>query len=182
MTAIDVTLRIGGVFATDREATIRTVLGSCISVCLHDPISRVGGMNHFMLPRMSEDVQDADPTRYGLQAMEVLIGAIQRLGGRRDRLLAKLFGAGHVLQTKPSLLSVPSRNIEFIEAFAREEGLNVVSRDLGGYLPRRIHFHPHSGKAFVKRLGLGSVEEVRLEEELLESLPPPAPRQDITLF
>lgn len=181
MSAIDVTLRIGGVFATDREAVIRTVLGSCISVCLYDPVSRVGGMNHFMLPS-AEQVNRVDQTRYGVQAMEVLIGSIQRLGGRRDRLLAKLFGAGHVLATVATAQSVPALNIAFIDSFVREEGLTVASQDLGGYLARRIHFYPHTGKVLVKRLEPTSLRELELEEKAATHARQAAPSNDITLF
>lgn len=182
MTSIDVTLRIGDVFATDRQAIVRTVLGSCIAVCLYDPVSRVGGMNHFMLPRMASSAHALDATRYGEHAMEVLIGSIQRLGGRRERLLAKLFGAGHVLQTKESAQSVPAQNISFIEQFAHEEALQVVSRDLGGFLPRRVHFQPHSGRVLVKRLTPAALDEVRSEERVVAQAAPARPAADITLF
>lgn len=183
MTAIDVTLHIGGVFATDREAVIRTVLGSCIAACLYDPISRVGGMNHFMLPSSEEGVPLSEATRYGMQAMEVLIGSIQRLGGRRERLLAKLFGGGHVLHTAPSVHSVPARNMAFIQAYVRDENIEVVSQDLGGLLARRVHFYPHTGKALIKRLGEGSaVRALEAEEQRAQRLPAPALPSDITLF
>lgn len=182
MTAIDVTLRIGGVFATDREAVIRTVLGSCISACLYDPISRVGGMNHFMLPVQSDMRETTELTRYGVHAMEVLIGAIQRLGGRRDRLKAKLFGGGHVLATAASLHSVPSLNIAFIEKFARNEQIDVVSQDLGGYLARRIHFYPQTGKVLVKRLGEHAIREIELEEAQVARVSVAPPPSSITLF
>lgn len=184
MSAIDVTLRIGGVFATDREAVIRTVLGSCIAVCLFDPVSRVGGMNHFMLPSLDEPSTSSsgDATRYGVHAMEVLIGSIQRLGGRRDRLLAKLFGGGHVLQTAPSQRSVPARNIAFIERYVRDENITVVSQDLGGYLARRVHFYPHTGKVLVKRMGEGAIRELQIEERQMERLAPAELSGDITLF
>lgn len=182
MTTIDVTLRIGDVFASERAGVIRTVLGSCIAVCMHDPVSRVGGMNHFMLPRMIASEAALHPTCFGVQAMEVLIGALQRLGGRRDRMFAKLFGGGHVLQTRELADSVPARNIAFIEAFVRDERIDVVARDVGGYLPRCVHFHPHNGKAFVRRMGNATLEEVRLEEELVNSRPAEPPKPDITLF
>jgi len=181
-TAVDVTLRIGGVFATDRPAVIRTVLGSCISVCMFDPIARVGGMNHYMLPSMDNQLDHDEPTRFGMQAMEVLIGSIQRLGGRRDRLLCKLFGGGHVLNTAESDSSVPARNIEFIERFVRDESLEVIARDLGGLLPRRVHFFPHTGKVMVKRMGEAVLAEVQLEELRYEQARRIRARANITLF
>ncbi|HEY6879367.1 MAG TPA: chemotaxis protein CheD [Polyangiales bacterium] len=182
MTTIDVTLRIGGVFASQRAGVIRTVLGSCIAVCLFDPVSRVGGMNHFMLPRLIAEEPSPRPTVFGVQAMEVLIGAMQRLGARRDRMVAKLFGGAHVLQTSESASSVPARNVAFIEAYMRDERMEVTAHDLGGYLPRCIHFHPHNGKAFVRRMGSATLDELRLEESLADSRPASGSEPDITLF
>lgn len=182
MTAVDVTIRIGGVFASDRPAVIRTVLGSCVAVCLFDPISRVGGMNHYMLPTAADVLNKQDPTRYGLQAMEVLLGSMQKLGARRDRLVAKLFGGGHVLTTTESDVSVPKRNIAFIEQYVREEHLQVVAQDLGGYLPRAVHFYTQTGKALVKRLGEHALKEVVVEERRVVNRGSIPMDSDISLF
>ncbi|MGH7767165.1 MAG: chemotaxis protein CheD, partial [Candidatus Binatia bacterium] len=91
----EVSIHIGGVFASRDPTVVRTVLGSCVSACLFDPLTNVGGMNHFMLPDGEPDGDQ--PTRYGINAMEVLINEIMKLGGERRRLRAKVFGAGHVL-------------------------------------------------------------------------------------
>ncbi|HEX6242650.1 MAG TPA: chemotaxis protein CheD [Polyangiales bacterium] len=181
--AVDVTLRIGGVFASDRPAVVRTVLGSCVAVCLFDPVSRVGGMNHYMLPSSADVLHREDPARYGLQAMEVLLGQMQKLGARRDRLIAKLFGGGHVLnQLEPHAASVSLRNIEFIRRYADEEELTVVSHDLGGQRARAVHFYTHTGKALVKRLGDGLVTEVVAAERKLVARGSIPMNSDITLF
>lgn len=164
MTAVEVSIGVGGLFASDGQTVIRTVLGSCIAVCLFDPVSRVGGMNHYMLPAPSEVLRRQDPTCYGLQAMEVLLASMQKLGACRERLIAKLFGAGHVLNTAESNDSVPRRNIAFIERYVKEEGVHVVARDLGGYLPRSVRFYTQTGRALVKRLGEASVREVAAKE------------------
>lgn len=180
--AVDVTIRIGGVFASDRPAVIRTVLGSCIAVCLFDPISRVGGMNHYMLPSSTDVLHKQDPTRYGLQAMEVLMGSMQKLGARRDRIVAKLFGGGHVLNTTDSDASVPARNIAFIQQYVREEKLQVVAQDLGGYLPRAVHFYTQTGKALIKRLGEGAIREISAEERRVVKRGSVPMDSDISLF
>ncbi|HEX5658818.1 MAG TPA: chemotaxis protein CheD [Polyangiales bacterium] len=160
MTAIDVTIRIGGVFASDRPSVVRTVLGSCIAVCLFDPVSRVGGMNHYMLPSSEDVLHYDDPARFGLQAMEVLLGNMQRLGARRVRLVAKIFGGAHVVATNSADNMVAVRNIEFIREYVREEGLQVVSQDLGGHAPRAVHFYTHTGKALMKLLGKNASPEI----------------------
>ena len=66
----ELSIHIGGIFASREPAVVRTVLGSCVSACLFDPLTSVGGMNHFMLPE--GDTEADTPTRYGVNAMEVL--------------------------------------------------------------------------------------------------------------
>ena len=84
------TIAVGDVFASARPACVTTLLGSCVAACLFDPESRVGGMNHFMLP---DGVGGgADSARFGVHAMELLIDAILARGGDRSRLQAKIFG------------------------------------------------------------------------------------------
>jgi len=107
----EVTIHIGGVYASERPTIIKTLLGSCVAVCLHDPERAVGGMNHFMLPRGDGD--DAEAGRFGVHAMDLLIGAIMKAGGDRRRLVAKVFGGAHVLEISGSVVDVPRRNIDF---------------------------------------------------------------------
>jgi chemotaxis receptor (MCP) glutamine deamidase CheD len=173
----EVTIYIGGVHASAEPALVKTLLGSCIAVCLHDPARGIGGMNHFMLPRGSSN--DGDPARFGVHAMDCLIGAVQKLGGERRRLVAKVFGGAHVLAIRESTTGVPQQNIDFVRAFLREEGLRVLSEDVGGYHPRHVHFHTATGRAFIKRVG--SREHVRVLTE--QTRPAPAPAYgDVVLF
>jgi chemotaxis receptor (MCP) glutamine deamidase CheD len=150
--AEEVIIYIGGVFASRDGAVVKTLLGSCIATCLWDPQNGVGGMNHFMLPRPANGDSAGDLSRFGVHAMELLIGRIQRLGGDRRRLQAKLFGGGHVLQMAGAGASVPEQNIRFIRHFMADEGIPVVARDLGGTAARQVMFHTDSGKALLKRL------------------------------
>src|SRR5262249_38594660 len=97
---------------------------------------------------------------------------------------AKLFGGGHVLRMEATGNSVPERNIHFIEEFVRAEGISVVSRDLGGYLPRRIHFYTDTGRVLVKRLGQHVLRQTRTEEKehMRAIAQDPAGFGEITLF
>lgn len=160
----EITLYIGGLHISREPVLIKTVLGSCIAACLHDPEARVGGMNHFMLPAPGAQGQVSEPSRFGVHAMELLVSGIQRLGGDRRRLRAKLFGGGHVLGTAERERSVSRRNVEFILRYMEIEGIPVLSQDLGGYQARRVHYYTESGKALVKRLGQGAIQHLRLPE------------------
>lgn len=181
----EVTIHIGQVYATAEPTVIKTILGSCIAVCLLDPSAGVGGMNHFMLPAPADgDNGWRDRSQFGIHAMDLLIGAIQKAGGDRRRMQAKLFGGAHVLRLGSNGRSVPDQNIGFIETFMRTERIAVASRDLGGYLPRRIHLYTDSGRVLVKRLGQHVLREARTEErEALRILSQEARQYgEITLF
>jgi len=129
------------VSGVDNEV-LTTVLGSCIAACIRDPLARVGGMNHFLLPE--GDGKDRNAQRYGVNAMELLINGLLKRGATRNRLEAKLFGGANVLA---GLSDVGSRNAAFAEKFLRDEGIPVVGGDVRGNRPRRIQYWPFSGRA-----------------------------------
>jgi chemotaxis receptor (MCP) glutamine deamidase CheD len=137
-------------------------------------------MNHFMLPH-GGTAHGSDAARFGVHAMDCLIGAMMKLGADRRRLVAKVFGGAHVLDIKVSSAGVPQQNIEFIRGFLQSEGLKVLAEDMGGYHPRHVHFYTENGRARVKRL---TSSRARLRFMGREPLPEPAPPRygEITLF
>jgi chemotaxis receptor (MCP) glutamine deamidase CheD len=177
-----ITINIGGLRTSRQPMLLDTVLGSCIAACLYDPVLGIGGMNHFMLP---EGVDSDNPTsaRYGVYAMEMLITELMKMGAERRRFQAKVFGGGHVLKIRESLTGVPQRNIEFVRKFLETEQIPVVREDVGGYQPRRVLFHTHTGKVFLKYLGNNEAERTAEEEAVyLISLKKQKLDGDVTLF
>lgn len=122
------------------DVVLTTILGSCVAACIRDPVARVGGMNHFLLPGATGD----EGLRYGVQSMELLVNALLRKGARRDRLEVKLFGGAHLFD---GLSDVGGQNSTFAERFVRDEGLNYVGGSLRGDRARRIQYWPASGRA-----------------------------------
>lgn len=141
----------GEYFVTGGEEVLVTVLGSCISACIRDARTGVGGMNHFMLPDEGGREMISSSARYGTYAMEVLINHLLKLGAHRNRLEAKVFGGGAVLESL-SGSKVGERNAEFVLSYLKTEGIPVVSMDLLDSYPRKIYFFPHSGRVLVKKL------------------------------
>jgi chemotaxis receptor (MCP) glutamine deamidase CheD len=175
------TIYVGDVCASKEPAEIRTLLGSCVAVCLWDPKTRIGGMNHFLLPDSTESAMAFEPTRFGVHAMDVLIGELMMLGADRRRFVAKAFGAGHVLGVKETPDSVPARNMAFVRRFCEDEGFPMVASDLGGKDPRIVVFSTETGKAKVKHLPRASVAEQLAVKEARKREEPPK-YGDITLF
>jgi chemotaxis protein CheD len=157
---------------TDRDdLTLVTLLGSCVAACVRDTERGVGGLNHFLLP---EDKGQAGAgfgrsERYGVNAMETLINTVMRKGGRRDRLEAKLFGGGNVLDMS-SGESVGVRNVKFARDYMRTEGIRVTGEDLGGDRPRRIFFSPATGKVRVLRLARSDAKSLSAQESKLKEV------------
>lgn len=177
-----VVIYIGDVHASREPTTIRTTLGSCISACLWDPETAVGGMNHFMLPRGLGEA-GIDSARFGVHAMDLLIGEIMKSGGDRRRLRAKIFGGAHVLDLADGHDTVPRQNVRFIRQFLAADGIPIVGEDLGGDAPRQVIFHTATGGAWVKRVPSARVQQEVLKRERVAAAPAPAPNYgEVTLF
>jgi len=145
----------GEFYATDRDVAIVTVLGSCVSACLRDRESGIGGLNHFMLPRGSDDGGLASASaRYGVNAMELLINELIRLGARRSRLEAKVFGGGNMLEGCTAL-NIGQANAHFVLAFLAAESIPIVSSDLEGEGSRKVFFFPATGRVLVRGIHRG---------------------------
>lgn len=146
----------GDYYVTKENEMITTVLGSCVSACIRDAVSGIGGMNHFMLPETSKSrLNSRDESvvgtalRYGNYAMEHLINTILQYGGKRKNLEVKLFGGGKIIAT---LGDVGSRNIEFVLDYVDTEALKLISHDLGDIYPRKVNFYPHTGRVRMKKI------------------------------
>ncbi|WP_395338623.1 chemoreceptor glutamine deamidase CheD [Ningiella sp. W23] len=142
----------GEYFATRDETMIVTVLGSCVSVCLRDPITRAAGMNHFLLPANKDEVNfNSDSARYGIYAMEILVNHLIKLGASKSRLEAKVFGGGNVMKQLRSN-TVGQQNAAFVEDYLDTESIRVVAKDLLGDYPRKVYFFPLTGEVKVRKL------------------------------
>ena len=160
----------------DPDVVLSTILGSCVAMCLRDPLAGVGGMNHFLLPEGAGAGTDAG-RRYGAYAMELLINDVLKAGGRRERLEAKLFGGGRMFD---SLRDVGRANADFAERFLRDEGIPIVSSSTGGVSARRVEFWPTSGRV---RQRLVAVDNA--PQDVRRPTPPPMPAVasgDVDLF
>jgi chemotaxis protein CheD len=160
-----VVLTAGEYFATQNGEVLYTVVGSCIATCIYDAERKVAGMNHFLLPGMvhPDEMLSCDVGRYGMYAMELLIGEVIKLGARRKELKAKLFGGGRVLGFRRDDGDVTRSNIRFARKFLELEGIPTVNEDVGGNKGRKIMFFSDTNRVLLKRFDIrrdpGFVEE-----------------------
>lgn len=158
----------GEYLVTGNDVMLVTVLGSCVSACMRDPLAGVGGMNHFMLPEGETDGRSSwgnESARYGGYAMEMLINDLLKRGASRSRLETKVFGGGAVLAGF-TVSNVGDRNGRFVLDYLKNEGLTVNGQDLFDTCPRRVHYFPKTGKVMVKRLPSANDVEVLASEKL----------------
>ncbi len=124
----------------DPDVTIATVLGSCVACCLWDRVGGLGGMNHMLLTQRQRGNMSCDAL--GVNAMELLINELLKLGARRDRLQAKVFGGARMVD---GLSDIGSANAAFTLDFLAREGIACTAQSLGGITARQIRFWPASG-------------------------------------
>ncbi len=171
---------VQGDYAIINEPNIvlSTILGSCVAACFHDPIARIGGMNHFLVPGDEND-RSGEAMKYGVNAMELLINGLLQRGALRSRLQAKLFGGAQVVQ---NLSDIGAKNAAFALKFLQVEGIPCLSQSLGGDCARRIRFWPESGRVSQLLLEKSDREAFAVERRVRTQPPPAPPADDIELF
>jgi chemotaxis protein CheD len=161
-----VNLAPGEYYFSAEDLIINTVLGSCVSVVLYDPVLKAGGMNHFMLAESRGKIVENDYfkiERYGLYAMEALINEVLKHGGKKSRLMAKIFGGSRVLHSN-NKMDIGVDNIEFAERYLDAENIPIISRDTGGIRARRIYLYPQSFRILLKRVQRSTEFERAMEK------------------
>ena len=132
------------IFAEKDAYKITTILGSCIAVCLYDPVLKTGGMNHYMLPLWNG--QGLASPKYGNVAIDKLIDRMLMLVSSRNNLKAKVFGGGDVLIMRYPETSVGKRNIDLVFNVLNEKKIQIIASSVGGNYGRRIIFNTYNGE------------------------------------
>ena len=141
----------GAIYVSPEPSMITTILGSCVAICLYDPILQVGGMNHFMLPLWNG--QGLASPRYGNIAIEKLIRNLEAMGSVKSNLKAKVFGGAEIIATNISHFMIGERNIKLGKEILHEEEIPIISSSTGGKLGRKIIFNTQTGEVRQKFVG-----------------------------
>lgn len=142
-----------GAWVVERERILRTVLGSCVSVCLFDPVARVGGMNHYVYPPRGDmsATKFSNTTLSGDICMQGLLDAMLQAGARHERLRAKAFGGGRMFEYEDGM-SVGKRNTSYAKYWLDSVGIPLDLFDFHGSYTRRLIFSPGTGQHICHRL------------------------------
>lgn len=153
---VDVFLAPGQLAVYTRPVRIKTIVGTCVAVCLWECQLRIGGVNHFLLARpVPSDTPDA---RYGSVAMAQLIQRMCRAGARAERLEGSVIGGGQPVDAIPDT-SIGDQNAGLAMAVLREHRIRVVRQDTGGRFGRKLLFNTGTGELIVRRLGAAGVRQ-----------------------
>ena len=142
-------LHAGQLATACAPTAITTVLGSCVAVCLHDPSTGVGGMNHFLLPHPVGRERSA---RFGNVAVPELVDAVVRAGAARAPLVAKVFGGASVIGAFRGSRNLGEKNVQLALRLLEEARIPVLDQDVGGARGRKVIFIVDQGTAWVRQL------------------------------
>ena len=131
---------------------VTTILGSCVAVCLHDPVAGIGGLNHFLLPQPLGNAEWSP--RYARPAIAALVDGMLKEGARARRLQARVIGGARVLSNFPDdAHHLGLRNAAAATTLLSAWRIPIVSSDIGGARGRKLVFIPCDGSHKVQLLG-----------------------------
>jgi chemotaxis protein CheD len=153
---IGIYLQPGEYFVGHAGYTIRTLLGSCVSITLWHPVRRIGAMSHFLLPSRGRPEATVPDGRYGDEAVELMLDELARFNVPPAECHAKIFGGGSMFPGQPraGAMQVGHRNGEAARELLGSHGITIVSESLFGAGHRQIVFDVHSGDVWARHARL----------------------------
>jgi chemotaxis protein CheD len=139
----------GAIFIHPEPHLVTTVLGSCVSVCLWDRATRIGGINHFLLPLWNGE--GLSTPRYGNIAIDRLIARMLHLGCRRESMIAKIFGGAAMWSNPCGLITIGERNVTLARQVLQTQRIPIFSSEVGGGVGRKIIFDTGTGQVRLRR-------------------------------
>ncbi|MBP7735238.1 MAG: chemotaxis protein CheD [Spirochaetes bacterium] len=158
----------GEYYVSGENEIIGTLLGSCVAVCLVDLEKGVAGMNHFMLPGRitTRDIFSDKQAKYGITAINRLLSDMLAMGCKRENIVAKVFGGGHVLESIQSSSSISDDNVRLANLMMEIEDIPITESDTGSNYTRKLLLDVKTGKVYLKKSTRKDViDEIGKEEK-----------------
>ncbi len=138
-----------------REGMLITyALGSCIGICLYDPVLRLAALVHVMLP-LNMETGRKSPLKYADTGIRETLRQMEARGAKRNRVTAKIAGGARMFDVpgNGSLGNIGQRNIESVRMTLKKEGVRLLKEDVGGSVARTLLFDAATGQACVRSYG-----------------------------
>lgn len=135
-------------------------LGSCVGVCLYDPVKKVGGLGHVMLPYHPKENQSEQIYRYADSCIAAMVDDMERMGCLRGRIVAKVTGGAKMfnIADDSSFGNIGARNLEAVRRTLAALNIRIVSEDTGLNYGRTVYFYTETGTVTVKSFAKGVKE------------------------
>ncbi len=143
--------------SNDPESTLVTYsLGSCIGLSIYDPVARVGGLLHYMLPESRLDVQKArnNPYMFGDTGIPLLFKEAYKFGAKKNRVKIIVVGGAQILDQQ-GLFNIGKRNHTILRKMLWKNNAMIDFEDVGGSVNRTLKLEISSGQAWLKVSGSG---------------------------
>jgi chemotaxis protein CheD len=133
----------GELIVTREALKLSTILGSCVSVCLFDPIRRIAGMNHFLLPLNKQN--DPNQLKYGDTSLKYMFSQMLVLGADVDSIIARVYGGSSTFDNARHSFNIGLQNIEIAMDFLLQKKIPIKGTETGGKIGRKIVFDTSAG-------------------------------------
>lgn len=132
-------------------------LGSCVGIVLYDPITKISGLVHIMLPYSNKISDNSNKLKFADTGIQVLIEEMVKLGANPKRLISKIAGGAQMFSSKinSDIMNIGERNAVATKEVLRKLGIPIVAEDIGGNYGRTIEFYSEDGRLLVKTIGYG---------------------------
>lgn len=142
--------------ATHPERLMTPALGSCVGVAIWDPVRRLGGLAHVMLPAPSRTTPDPESSRFATWAVPELVRLLVKAGSKRRSLCAKIAGGAAMFRSDSETVPVGVRNVAEVRRQLELEGIPLSAEDTGGSHARTVVLHLDSGVLLVRSYSFGT--------------------------
>ena len=136
-------------------------LGSCVGICIYDPVIRLGGLIHIMLPNINRNMQDKNILKYADTGIPEMIRKMVAFGAVKQRLVAKIAGGAKMFELSggnSSIDNIGARNVESVKDVLRKERIRILREDVGSNFARTLYFNSETGEVIVKTFGRGELK------------------------
>ncbi|MBQ3600321.1 MAG: chemotaxis protein CheD [Lachnospiraceae bacterium] len=130
-------------------------LGSCVGIVLYDPIEKIAGLAHVMLPDSTQIVCNENIAKFADTAIDRLLQIMIENGASKNRMIAKIAGGAQMFafSSENPMLCIGKRNVEASKNKLEELGIRIVAEDTGDSYGRTIEFYPETGELLIKAVG-----------------------------
>ncbi len=143
--------------ATGDAELVTLGLGSCVAICLHDPVAQVAGLAHILLPNKSLSRATGNPAKFPQSAVPLLLEKMEALGADRARITARLVGGASMFGSlSPSgAVQMGERNVVASRQVLEELGVKVTAEATGGTTGRSVRLQANDGSLWTRTLATG---------------------------